>query len=516
MKKTLAALGLLALSAGTALAGELPPAAASGWTGFYLNAGGGYGMWTADTTTLAASGACVLCVTQTQSGKGWFGTVGGGYDYQFSAPIGPWRPQLIAGLFADGNFGSLSGTIQDQSPYLVGTTAEKWSWAAGARLGWLPTPQMLSYVNGGFTQGHFGGASMAFTGAASGFPAGTSSGFSTQSATLNGWFVGSGIETTLAPILPAGWFLRTEYRYSYYNGTNLSDTCAAGCLPVVSPVAPTITFRPSVQTVTTEIVYRFNSPGMEPAAAPLAYKAAPLPVPAYNWTGFYVNGGGGYGMWNADTTTLSPATGACLLCATQTQGGSGWFGTVGGGFDYQFRVPIGQWSPHVLAGVFADADLSSIRGTIQDQNPFFAGTMTENVAWAAGVRAGWLPTPQIMSYVNGGFTQAHFNGAGLVTTGAFGGFPAGTASGFSTPAVTMNGWFLGSGFETTLAPILPAGWFLRSEYRYAYYGTANLPETCTAGCLSPGGPAGSTITFHPNVQTISASLVYKFNLFGGR
>ena len=42
----------------------------------------------------------------------------------------------------------------------------------------------------------------------------------------------------------------------------------------------------------------------------------------------------------------------------------------------------------------------------------------------------------------------------------------GAPSGFSTPAFTANGWFLGGGVETSLLP----GWFWRTEYRYAYYG----------------------------------------------
>src|SRR5262249_42313719 len=38
-------------------------------------------------------------------------------------------------------------------------------------------------------------------------------------------------------------------------------------------------------------------------AADMPLKApAPPPAPVYNWTGCYVKGGGGYGMWNQDTT----------------------------------------------------------------------------------------------------------------------------------------------------------------------------------------------------------------------
>jgi outer membrane immunogenic protein len=53
------------------------------------------------------TGICQTCVIQKQGGDGWFGTVGAGYDWQFG---GDW----VAGIFADGQFGSLKGTIQDQ------------------------------------------------------------------------------------------------------------------------------------------------------------------------------------------------------------------------------------------------------------------------------------------------------------------------------------------------------------------------------------------------------------------
>ena len=56
-----------------------------------------------------------------------------------------------------------------------------------------------------------------------------------------------------------------------------------------------INFKPTVQTVTTQIVYKFN--GGLPAPV---YPATP--AMATNWTGFYVNAGVGYGLWNADST----------------------------------------------------------------------------------------------------------------------------------------------------------------------------------------------------------------------
>ncbi len=229
------------------------------------------------------------------------------------------------------------------------------------------------------------------------------------------------------------------------------------------------------------------------------------PPPSVGWTGFYLSGGGGYGLWTADTTTIDPVSGLCDLCVTQTQGGNGWLGRVGGGFDYQLNQ-------HVVVGVLADWDFSSLKGTIQDQGPFFAGAMKENYSWAAGARVGWLVTPQVLSYANAGYTQTHFDSASMIDT------TTGLASGFSTPAFSASGWFLGGGMETPLSFFLPAGWFMRSEYRYSYFGTHNLADTCSgvsgsAACDLITSPQDN-ISFHPTVQSITTEIVYRFNWMG--
>jgi len=182
-----------------------------------------------------------------------------------------------------------------------------------------------------------------------------------------------------------------------------------------------------------------------PVKAPVA-----APALATNWTGFYVNAGYGYGIWSANTTTQDPVTGTCILCFNQVQGGKGWLGVVGIGYDQQV-------TSHIVAGVFADFNFADLKGTIQDQVPFFAGDISEKWAWAAGARIGWLITPDILAYVNGGYTSARFSSASMVFT------PSGAASGFTTPAFTANGWFIGGGTEVAMHSVLgyPLGpdWF---------------------------------------------------------
>jgi outer membrane immunogenic protein len=226
-----------------------------------------------------------------------------------------------------------------------------------------------------------------------------------------------------------------------------------------------------------------------PVKAPVI--KAPIAV-APSWTGFYAAGGVGYGMYNADTTWFGPQ-GQVFLPSTQTQGGRGWLGTVGIGYDYQFNN-------NIVAGVLADYDFASIKGTIQNQGPFTVGTMTENSAWAVGARVGWLVTPQILTYFNGGYTQAHFSSADMIQNIGGAGTPISTV-----PSQTYNGWFLGSGLETAL-PWFGNGWFGRTEYRYAAYGSKTLPDVSN----TTGLPI-DLVAIKPYVQTVRSELVYKFN-----
>ena len=59
-------------------------------------------------------------------------------------------------------------------------------------------------------------------------------------------------------------------------------------------------------------------------------------------------------------------------------------------------------------------------------------------------------------------------------------------------------------------PISAPGWFMKTEYRSAYYSRVTLPETL----IATGLPTGDSITAKPWVQTVSTSLVYRFNWSG--
>jgi len=126
-------------------------------------------------------------------------------------------------------------------------------------------------------------------------------------------------------------------------------------------------------------------------------------------------------------------------------------------------------------------------------------------------QAGWLVTPQVLTYVNGGYSGTRFGSAGMVS--AFNGAPALGAGGvqFATPAFTKSGWFIGGGYETPIAafiPGIPTGLFWRTEYRYESYNSSSLTDC--AGVPS-AATCDNSITFRPTNQTIVSELVWRFN-----
>jgi outer membrane immunogenic protein len=134
-----------------------------------------------------------------------------------------------------------------------------------------------------------------------------------------------------------------------------------------------------------------------------------------------------------------------------------------------------------------------------------SGTLKDRTNAAAGVRLGYLVAPNVYSYVNGGYSFAEFSGSTLVSN--LTGVAAAT-----TPSFHRNGWFVGGGVENSLNifGIAAPGWFMKTEYRVAEYQRVNLGESFAA----TGLPVGQGVSMKPIVQTVSTSLVYRFN-WGG-
>jgi outer membrane immunogenic protein len=236
MKKLAIAITAVAAFTGSAVAADMPVKArpyappvvtAYNWTGCYVGAGGGYGMYNQDMSaeTLgilngASSG------TVTLGGRGWFGTGQVGCDYQV-------MPSIVIGAFGDYDFGSITGQM--------GQTDEKLSssWAAGGRIGWVALPNLLAYVSGGYTEARFDQIDFTFHGLSGYIPA----------TTYKGWFLGSGYEYGLG-FMP-GLFWKTEYRFADYQAQTVPIVYTDG-------FADSFDSHKYVQTIRSELVYRFN------------------------------------------------------------------------------------------------------------------------------------------------------------------------------------------------------------------------------------------------------------------
>ncbi len=433
------------------------PAAIPGvnWTGFYIGGGGGYGLWNADTHSVATG--LQTGRELTTSGSGYFATVSGGFDWQF-------HPSWVLGVFGDAQFGDLNGAIVDRSFQSSVDAKSTERYAVGGRLGYLVAPNVLTYVNAGYAHTKYTAGKLSRTGIVI-----------VPDAEYDGWFVGGGVENSLNffGINAPGWFLKSEYRVSEY------DRKLVG-YPALGPTSG-LSFKPIEQTFTTQLVYRFG------AGAASTTRSAPAAAPV-NWTGMYVGGGGGYGLFDANTFS----TGANEQYRV---GGRDYFGTVSGGFDWQFH-------PSWVAGVFGDAQFGDIKGDIFLLNRLESGSLNNNRSYAAGARLGYLVAPNVLSYVNAGYSHAEFQGGNLVDAST--GVPAGS----SLPAITRDGYFIGSGVEHSLDlfGLTAPGWFVKSEYRYAKYDMTSV--------LRAGGGTPEFVFVKPAVQTISTSLVYRFN-WGG-
>ena len=141
-----------------------------------------------------------------------------------------------------------------------------------------------------------------------------------------------------------------------------------------------------------------------------AYIPPPAPPPP-TFTGCYVDGGVGYGLWNIDHSTLSNGQ---QSTTETTSGGRGWLGKVGGGCDYQFGGG-GFWGNWVV-GAFADYDFMDLHKNFSIPDLGFngvAGEEKQKDAWAVGGRIGYLVTPTVFTYWNGGYTETRFDGINL-------------------------------------------------------------------------------------------------------
>ena len=233
------------------------PVAIASWTGCYVGAGGGYGMFVQRHHTVTAPGLPFIAAGEVDTGgKGWFGTVQVGCDYQFG-------DRWVFGAFGDYDRSGLRGNLAPAAGGFVGEERQKDTWAAGGRLGYVVIPRLLAYVSGGYTETRFD--SVSFVSTFDGSPTGVT----LDAQKYKGWFIGTGYEYGL-DILP-GLFWKTEYRYSSYRAENpgIHFLGGGGGFAVVpgTTLIGSENSKKDVQTIRSELVYRFNFGGPGPVVA---------------------------------------------------------------------------------------------------------------------------------------------------------------------------------------------------------------------------------------------------------
>jgi outer membrane immunogenic protein len=264
VKKILLALtAVTALTTSSAFAADIPPPVYKGpppqpsynWTGCYVGAGGGYGMYRVDHVSESVTTGLPLTLRTTAGGSGGLATVQVGCDYQFSS-------SLLIGAFADWDWRGLTGEYTDVITgfnSMTGTLRQRWSWAAGARVGYLVTPSLLTYFDAGFVSTRYGQVDF-FGGSFNSPPGiGLSNGLQIAAQTFNGWFVGGGTEFAISAF--PGLFWKTEYRFADYQTKTAAIVCvnpAATGLCALGAPQFNDRMHPKDHTVRTELVWRFG------------------------------------------------------------------------------------------------------------------------------------------------------------------------------------------------------------------------------------------------------------------
>jgi outer membrane immunogenic protein len=253
----------------------------------------------------------------------------------------------------------------------------------------------------------------------------------------------------------------------------------------------------------------FTGSALAADMAPRTYAKAPMVAPVATWTGCYISGGGGYGIFRAnhDERFTSFGAGVPAGVINSTVGGDGWLGTGGAGCDYQFNS---RW----VVGAFGDGTFSDIKGDgmarIRGTGDATVGQLKSDWNWAIGARLGYLVNPSFLTYVNAGYTQAHFKQQN------FNDVFSSASTGVALPSQTYDGFFIGSGVEYAM-DWLP-GLFVRSEGRAAWYSRKDATAFC-AGAGTECGFAGDTVpggtdSRRPILYTAKTEIVYRFN-WGG-
>jgi outer membrane immunogenic protein len=399
----------------------LPPA----WTGFYAGVNAGYSFGN-DSYRFPAVGFPDTGSSLTEPNGAVLGGQAG-YKWQLG--------NVVLGVEGDAQWTNQDATncagpicVVNQVPETDARLVEhrlKWFATVRGRVGWA-LEGWLFYVTGG---GAWAGVREIDSVVIDFIP-----GSVVHDATMFGYAAGLGTEVRVAPQVTA----KFEYLHLDFGGlTNFShNTGAAG--NVGFDTMTMTTSRVTDNIVRIGINYQFT-PGAPAAGGPWAQayaSAAPVPAPAFNWTGVYAGLNGGYGLGHNQFTQFDNFQfGTLASYAPSTIGPKG--ALFGGQAGYNRQMG------NVVLGFETDGQWADMTDTVCDSN---CEPLSQRLKWFATARGrlGWA-MPSWMLYATAG--------------GAWGGieetdtqFIFGTG-GLAPPATfshTRGGWTAGGGIEFRL------------------------------------------------------------------
>ena len=489
---SLVVLGDAAMAADLPIAKAPPPAIAASWAGFYLGVHGGYG-WEQD--DFSQSEAFFLQRPQSINGIRSQGAVYGGqagYNWQFG--------RAVTGLEIDFSAADIKGSngVTETTAFGGGTFTTslainervQYLGTARARLGWLPTDNVLLYGTAGLAWERLDVGS-------------TSSQIATPGPTTQildqrqpvdkfGWVAGVGAEVMLGS---PNWIGRLEYlHYDFGQVAGSITTIQAGGFRDASTAG-----SQHIDVVRAGISYKF---GETTRFASVPYAKAPaISAPLASWAGFYAGAHGGYG-WGENPYLLPSAI---TMFNAGDIGGTrptGW--VAGGHFGHNWQYD------RVVAGLEADLSAADLKGASNTVTAVGGGGSSslgfdDKVKYLGTVRSrlGYTITPNFLLYGTAGLAWERFERAQVTTQTA----PAGSIIARSMSPSDRFGWVAGVGGEVMLGS---PNWIARLEYLHYDFGRINGDGSAFSNV--PGNTAfnGSITAGHQTIDLVRAGVSYKF------
>ncbi|MCF6100338.1 outer membrane protein [Mesorhizobium muleiense] len=196
---------------------------------------------------------------------------------------------------------------------------------------------------------------------------------------------------------------------------------------------------------------------------------------AFNWSGIYVGFGVGAGA-NVHELSSDFLPGFSL----NGIGGEGVYGELTVGYDYMV-------SPRFLIGGLLDAHIGNIETTLDVAG--LEASVQETYGFDAGLRAGYLFTPNTLGYVLGGYSWQKYE--------------LDTNAGFDLDW-DQSGYFVGAGVETAIN----SNWTIKTEYRYTRFGTND-------DLLSEFGLPDGALNIDTSRHTFQVGANYRFGAQNG-